>query len=162
GGTRREASRIGAVHALILAHQQLHRAVFALVLVELDQAPVIPSRFRHGLVAVVKGCFAEGVAVPFEAGNLARLAADARSGVHQFAYAEFAIQSLARHASGVARDPDDFRRSLAHVPLLKPSRLSLESPWIPVCARSDRRQQASAGLRACAHLCPDLLESRGS
>ena len=38
--TRRQAPRIGAVHALILAHQQRDAAVFALVLVELDQIPV--------------------------------------------------------------------------------------------------------------------------
>src|SRR6202034_1491197 len=52
-------SAIGGVHALILAHQQLHRTVFALVLVKLDQVPVIPGSLRHGLVAVVKGRFAE-------------------------------------------------------------------------------------------------------
>ena len=52
-----QATRIGAVHALILAHQQHHGAVFALMFVELDQVPVIPCRLRHRLVAVIKSGF---------------------------------------------------------------------------------------------------------
>ena len=52
--TRLQASGIGAVHALILAHQPLDRPVFALVLVELDQIPEVPARLRHRLVGVVE------------------------------------------------------------------------------------------------------------
>ena len=89
--TRRQAARIFAVHALVFAHQQHHAAVFALVFVELDQVPVIPRRFRHGLVGVVEGGFAEGVTVPFQAGHFARFAADARGGVHQLADLEFPV-----------------------------------------------------------------------
>ena len=81
----RQAARIFAVHALIFAHQQHHAAVFALVLVELDQVPVIPRRLGHGLVGVVESGFAEGVAVPFQAGHFAGFAADACGGVHQLA-----------------------------------------------------------------------------
>src|SRR5215831_7018918 len=57
--TRRQASRLRAVHALVLAHQPHQRAVFALVLVELDQVPVVPARIRHGLVGVFERCLAE-------------------------------------------------------------------------------------------------------
>src|SRR5207249_2173382 len=51
-GTCRQAPRLRAMHALILAHQPHQRAVFALVLVEENQVPVIPARLRHRLVGV--------------------------------------------------------------------------------------------------------------
>src|SRR5262249_1408709 len=44
GGARAQASRIGAVHALILAHQPSERAVGKLVLVEADQVVIVPLR----------------------------------------------------------------------------------------------------------------------
>ncbi len=99
---RRQAAGIFAVHALVFAHQQHHAAVFALVLVELDQVPVIPRRFRHGLVAVVEGGFAERVSIPFQAGHFAGFATNARGGVHQFADLKFAVEPSARNGAGVS------------------------------------------------------------
>ena len=91
-----QAARLFAVHALIFAHQQHHGAVFALVLVELDQVPVIPCRFRHGLVTIGKVSLAEGVAIPFEAGHFTRFATDAGGGVDEFADLKFAVHARAR------------------------------------------------------------------
>ena len=101
-GARLQAAGIFAVHALIFAHQQHHAAVFALVLIELDKVPVIPGRFRHGLVRIVESGFAEGVAVPFQAGYFAGFAADAGGGVHQLADLEFAVEAGAGDGAGVA------------------------------------------------------------
>src|SRR4029077_14953503 len=66
-----QASRLFTVHALVFAHQELHGSVFALVLVELDQVPIVPLRFRHRLVAVVECSFAERISVPFQTGYFA-------------------------------------------------------------------------------------------
>src|SRR6266403_613213 len=49
GRTSRQTAGVGAVHALILAHQPLDRAIRILVLIELDKVPEIPAGFRHGL-----------------------------------------------------------------------------------------------------------------
>src|SRR4029077_2638587 len=84
-GTGCQTARVSAVHALIFAHQQRDAAVFPLVLIELDQVPVIPRRLRHGLVTVVEYRFAERVAVPFEARHFTSFAADARRSVDQLA-----------------------------------------------------------------------------
>ena len=102
GGTGLQAAGIFAMHALIFAHQQHHGAVVALVFIELDEVPIIPSRFRHGLVGIVESGFAEGVAVPFQACYFAGLAADAGGGVHQLADLEFAVQAGAGDSAGVA------------------------------------------------------------
>src|SRR5215475_6708555 len=80
-----QATGIGAVHALILAHEQHGAAIVALVLIELDKVPVVPCRFWHGLVAVVEGSVSKGVAIPFQAGYFAGLAADTRGSVDQLA-----------------------------------------------------------------------------
>src|SRR5208282_2910693 len=77
GGTRRQAARIGAVHALILAHQPLDRAIGVLVLVELDEVPEIPARLGHRLVGVVEGGQRERQVVPLGARHFTRFAADA-------------------------------------------------------------------------------------
>ena len=113
--TRRQTSGIGAVHALVFAHQQHQAAVFALVLVELDEVPVVPRGLRHGLVAVVEGGFAEGVAVPLQASYFACLAADASSGVNELADLLCPLHALARNRPGVAGDSDDFQCCLAHI-----------------------------------------------
>ena len=60
--------------SLRISHSE--RAVFALVLVELDQVPVIPRRLRHGLVGVVEDGLAERHVVPLQTGDFAGLAAD--------------------------------------------------------------------------------------
>src|SRR6202045_892005 len=60
GRTGFKATRVGAVHALIFAHQPHERAVFPLVLVEQNQVPVIPAGLRHGLISVVEDSFAKG------------------------------------------------------------------------------------------------------
>src|ERR1043165_8255800 len=90
GRARAQAARILAVHALILAHQPLQHAVLALVLVELDQVPEIPLRFRHRLIGVVEGRRLEWIAVPFDARDFARLAADAGGDVDVLADLLFA------------------------------------------------------------------------
>src|SRR5216683_992365 len=89
-----KASRLGAVHALVLAHQPHHRAVFALVFVELDQIPIVPPRVRHRLVGVVEDRFAERQVIPFHTSHLARFAADASGGVDQLADGVLALRAL--------------------------------------------------------------------
>src|ERR1700686_2411031 len=81
GGASGEASGIGAVHALILAHKPHQGAIFGFVLIELDEVPIIPPGVRHGLVGVVKNGGAEGQVVPFHASDFTGLAADASGGV---------------------------------------------------------------------------------
>src|SRR5262245_7156375 len=100
GGTRAQAPRILAVHALVLAHQPHEPAVAALVLVELDQVPVIPRRRRHGLVRVVERRLLERHVVPLDARDLAGLAADARRHVDVLADVLFALDAASRHAAG--------------------------------------------------------------
>src|SRR5215472_1212602 len=98
-----QASRFGAVHALVLAHQPHQRAVFAFVFVEEDQIPVIPARFRHGLVAVAENGFAERQVVPLHASDFASLAADAGRGVYEFADGVFlALSVFTGDAPGMA------------------------------------------------------------
>src|SRR5580698_7579911 len=109
GGVRRtgrKATRIFAMHALVLAHQQHHAAIVALMLVELDQVPVIPCGLRHRLVGVIKGSFGKRVTVPFEAGHLTSFAADASTRVDECADPESAVQIRARNRPGVAGDSD--------------------------------------------------------
>jgi len=107
GGTSLEATRIGAVHALIFAHQQRDAAICALVLVELDQVPVIPRRLRHGLVAVVEHRIGERITVPLEARNFTSFAADARGGVDQLANLVVALHVLAGSGASVAGNLSD-------------------------------------------------------
>ena len=104
GGARFEAAGLGAVHALIFAHQPHQRAVFALVLVEEDQVPVVPAGFRHGLVGVAEDGFAEGEIVPLHAGDFAGFAADAGGGVDEFADGVLALRVFAGNAAGVTGD----------------------------------------------------------
>src|SRR6266436_4605224 len=101
GGARGEASRVGTVHALILAHEPHQGAVFSFVFIEANQVPVIPARVRHGLVAVVKNRGAEGQVVPFHAGDFAGLAADASGSVDELADLEFALRVLAGNGTSV-------------------------------------------------------------
>src|SRR5215472_11469651 len=100
--TRDQASRLLTVHALIFTHQELQGAVLALVLVELDQVPIVPLRFRHRLIGIVEDRLAEGQAVPFQACNLAGFAADAGCGVNQFANFKLAPDAGARDGAGVS------------------------------------------------------------
>src|SRR5208282_6028899 len=102
----REAARIGAMHALVFAHEQHHGAVGTLMLIELDQVPVIPCRLGHRLVTVVEGGFAERVTVPFQAGYFARFAANTRGRVDQLANLEFTVQTFTGDDAGVTGDSD--------------------------------------------------------
>ncbi len=104
GRTSRQTAGVGAVHALILAHEPLDRAVRILVLIELDEVPEIPARFWHGLVGVVESGRAERHVVPFDACYFAGFAADAGGGVNQFADFEVALHTLAGRGTGMARD----------------------------------------------------------
>src|SRR5438445_1491338 len=98
-GTGDQASRLLTVHALIFTHQKLQSAVFALVLVELDQVPVVPLRFRHRLVRIVEDGLAEGEAIPLQAGDLAGLAADTGGGIDQLADVKFAPDAGTGHGA---------------------------------------------------------------
>src|SRR5438309_3106066 len=102
---RRQAAGLGAMHALVFAHQPHQRTVFlADVFVEEDEVPVIPARFRHRLVGVVENGFAEGKVVPLHAGDFASLAADAGRGVNELADGVFPLGAFARNGSGMAGD----------------------------------------------------------
>src|SRR5712664_741792 len=102
GWTSRQAARVGAVHALILAHEPLDRAIRILVLIELDEVPEIPARLGHRLVGIIEGGRAERHVVPLDACYFAGFAADARGGVDQFADFEVALHALAGRGSGMA------------------------------------------------------------
>ena len=80
----------------------MQRAVFALVLVEEDQVPIVPARLRHRLVGVAEDGFAEGEIVPLHASDFAGFAADAGGGVDEFADDGFALGVFAGDAAGVA------------------------------------------------------------
>jgi hypothetical protein len=90
-GTSLQASWLGAVHALVLAHEPLQTAIRLLVLVEEDQIPIVPAGFRHGLQSVVEGRLREGHVVPLDAGHFASLATDAGGGIDQFADGFFTL-----------------------------------------------------------------------
>src|SRR5713101_4471879 len=109
GGTRDQATRLGAVHALVLAHEPHEIAVFGGVHVELDQVPEIPRRIRHGLVGVVEDGLAVRQAVPFQAGHFAGLAADACCDVNQLADVQVALRAGAGSRARVAGDSLNFK-----------------------------------------------------
>src|ERR1019366_2997826 len=128
GGTSREAAGVGAVHALILAHQPLDRAVRILVLVELDEVPEIPARLGHRLVSIVEGGQGEWQVVPLGAGYFARFAADAGGGVDQFADFEVALHAEAGRRTGMARDHFGLEcLAVCHLP----SSLACGAPGVP-------------------------------
>ena len=78
-----QASRIHAMHALILRHQPQRLSGIGFVLVELDQVPEVWLKIRKRLI----GSFEVGkryrLVVPFLARDFTRLAADARGRVDQ-------------------------------------------------------------------------------
>src|SRR2546422_7942196 len=114
GGTRAQTSRILAVHALVLAHQPLQRAIVVLMFVEFDQVPVVPRRRRHRLVRVVERRLLERHVVPLDARDLARLAPDARRHVDVLAHLFFALDAAARHAAGMSGDSFDLKNAGRH------------------------------------------------
>src|SRR5205823_519494 len=81
-GARAQATRIDAVHALILGHEP-HRLPVLFGLVELDQVPEAVRQIGKGLVGPGKVTDGELLVVPFLAGHLARLAADTGRSVDQ-------------------------------------------------------------------------------
>src|SRR4029079_8176541 len=95
---------VGAVHALVLAHEPLERAVGLDVLAELDQVPIVPRRLWHGLVGVLKNGFAEGKIVPLQAGDFTGLASDAGGSVDQFGEARLPLRAFAGEGTGAAGD----------------------------------------------------------
>ena len=101
---RVQAPRIGAMHALVLAHQPLNRPVGILVLVELDQIPEIPVRLRHRLVRVVESRRLERHVVPLDARDLAGLAANAGRGIDELADLQVALHSESRSSPAVSRN----------------------------------------------------------
>ncbi len=113
-GTCRQAPRLRAMHALILAHQPHQRAVFAFVLVEENQVPVIPARLRHRLVGVAENRFSKRQVVPLHARHLACLAANACSCINEFADGILALRVFAGNAPGVAGDFLNAQYFLAH------------------------------------------------
>src|SRR6266851_1004657 len=113
-GTGRQASGLRAVHALVFAHQPHQGAVFAFVLVEEDEVPVIPARLRHGLIGVIEDGFAEGQVVPLHARHFARFAADAGGGVDEFADCKLALGVFAGNGARVTGNFLDAQYFLAH------------------------------------------------
>jgi hypothetical protein len=99
-----QAPGIGAVHALILAHEPLDRAVGILVLVELDEVPEMRPCLWHGLVSVVECRRGEWHVVPLDARYFTRLATDTRCGVDKLADFEIALHAKTRRGSAMARD----------------------------------------------------------
>ncbi len=129
GRTRAQASGIGAVHALMLAHQPCEAAVGMLALVELDQVPVVPVRVRHGLVGVVEHGVLERHVVPFHACYFARFAPNTGGGVDQLADVRLALRAFAGNRSRMGRDLLNLQRlAVAH---LAPPMLSRASPGSP-------------------------------
>src|SRR5262249_11401041 len=114
GRARAQAPRVLAVHALVLAHQPHQRTPVRLMLVKLDQVPVVPCRVRHRLVRVVERRLLEGHVVPLDARDLARLAADARRDVDVLADLVLALDARARHAARVAGDRLDLKGAGRH------------------------------------------------
>ena len=101
GRTRPQAAGIRAVHALVFAHQPHQIAALGLMLVELDQIPIVPFCGGHCLIGVVEGRLAEGIVVPFDTGHLAGFASDTGRHVYQLGDLEAALSALARNCSGV-------------------------------------------------------------
>src|SRR5208337_4831739 len=104
GRTRGQTAGIGAVHALLLAHQPLDRPIRLRVFVELDQVPEVPARFPHGLVGVVKSGRREWQVIPLDTRYFAGLAADADGRIHQFADFQIPLHTVARNRPGMGRD----------------------------------------------------------
>src|SRR5262245_2503909 len=77
GRTGSQTTGVCAVHALVFAHQPHEIAVIELMLIELDQVPVVPLRRGHRLIGVVEGRLTKRIAVPFNASHLAGFASDA-------------------------------------------------------------------------------------
>src|SRR5579862_5878349 len=115
GGTRAQTAGIGAVHALVFAHEPAEGTVCKFVLVETDQVVIIPGRIRHGLIRVVEGGLAERIAVPFEARHLAGFAANAGGDVDQFANtaAFLALRAASGNRARMAGDRFDLQRTHA-------------------------------------------------
>ena len=100
------------MHALVFAHQPHQRAVgVRLVLVELDQIPVIPRGGWHRLVGIVESGLAERIFVPLDTGDLAGFAADASSDVDQLANLELTLHAVAGNGPDVAGDCLNLKRS---------------------------------------------------
>src|SRR5262249_2975763 len=112
-GTSFQAARLGAMHALVLAHEPL-QTIFGLDLIEPDQVPEVPCRVRHGLIVVGKSGVAELVAIPLKTRDLAGFAADAGGGIHQFADVVVPRDAAARCSTAVTGDRFYFQCSIAH------------------------------------------------
>src|SRR5712692_9663811 len=129
-GTSLQASRIGAVHALVLAHQPVQPGA-VLVLVELDQVPEVPRRLRHGLVGAHLNGRLRRQIVPLLAGDFAGLAADTRAGVNQLADDGRLANAGRRRGSG--GNSSELKRFPWHgSPPPTPSPASRGSPCLPV------------------------------
>ncbi len=99
------------MHALVFAHEPHLRSIFALVLVELDQVPVIPFGGRHRLVGVVKSRFAERVLVPLDAGDFTGFAAYTGRHIYQLADLELVLHATAWNGADVTRDCSNLKQS---------------------------------------------------
>src|SRR5262249_2282659 len=89
-------------------------AIFPLVFVELDQVPIVPPRFPHGLVAVIENGRTERQVVPFQASDFAGFASDAGRGVDQLADGVLPLGVLAGDGSGMRGNFLDAPCLLAH------------------------------------------------
>jgi len=108
---RTQATRIFAVHALVFAQQPHEVAIVLLVFYKFDQVVVVPLGRRHRLVGVIESRLAKWMIVPFNAGDLTGLTADARGHVDVFADLFFTASACAGHRSGMRRDFLNLKRA---------------------------------------------------
>src|SRR5438270_4092694 len=146
-GTGGETSRLRAMHALVFAHEPHRTAVIARALLESNQVPELGIELWKRLIRalLMRGDRLE--IVPFLTRRLARLAADAGSGVdvlrNGFSLANSGGASP--HGSGGAAD---FHRLFSHRRVLTPSPDSRGTPCTPASMCSDRPPTASGNSPA--------------
>ena len=115
-----EATRLGAVHALVFAHQPVE-AVLGFVLAEADQVPEVRRHVGHRLVRahLHRGFWRQ--IVPLLAGHLAGLAADARRSVDELRHRRLHADTRGWRTGGGANDVEGRRHhtfsSLTRKPL---------------------------------------------
>ena len=146
-GTRREAARLRAVHALIFAHEPHRAAVIGCAFVEADQIPELRIELGQRLIGpfLMRGQSPE--VIPFHTRGFACLAANAGGRIDvlrdHFLCAETGLGSP--HRGGGA---SDFECLFAHRRLLTPSPDSRGTLCTPASRRSGRRPTASGNSPA--------------
>ncbi len=105
-----QAARIAAVHAAFLADQPLQLALLVLVLAELHHRPRLIAQVRWIVIAAHAAADLVAQVVPFHAGDLAGLAADAFAHVDQLGDLAGMRTARFRRGRGGGRAADDVQR----------------------------------------------------